>query len=155
MHLTGNKAGVWGAWAAGKGGDALDLIAAVKCGGNKSEAIRWALNWLRIDPQNRAQLDGLRGPKQIRANSTKESTREQKRDAAFRLWLAASPLRPGDEAYDYLAHARGIDFGVLGRVPSALRFFSRLTEPETGQRFPALLAGVFDRRGRLLTVHRT
>ena len=103
----------------------------------------------------RAQLDGLRGPKQIRANSTKESTREQKRDAAFRLWLAASPLRPGDEAYDYLAHARGIDFGVLGRVPSALRFFSRLTEPETGQRFPALLAGVFDRRGRLLTVHRT
>jgi len=148
VHLTGNKAGVWGAWAAGKGGDALDLIAAVKCGGNKSEAIRWALNWLRIDPQNVPSSMACAAP-------NRSARTPPKKDAAFRLWLAASPLRPGDEAYDYLAHARGIDFGVLGRVPSALRFFSRLTEPETGQRFPALLAGVFDRRGRLLTVHRT
>jgi Toprim domain len=155
VHLSSSKAGVWGAWAAGKGGDALDLIAAIKCDGDKCRAIRWALEWLRIDPQDRAQLDRLRGAKHARASLREKSTNKEKRDAAFRLWLAARPLRPGDEAYDYLGGTRGIDFDALGWVPRALRYFNRLTEPETGEHFPALLAGVFDRRGGLLTVHRT
>ena len=108
VHLAGSKAGVWGAWAAGKGGDALDLIAAVKFTGDKREAIRWALDWLRIDPQDRPLTTAAPGaglPAQ-----KPEPNAEQKRGAAFRLWLAGMPLRPGDEAFDYLADTRGIDF---------------------------------------------
>ena len=152
VHLAGSKAGVWGGWAAGKGGDALDLIAAVKFGGNKREAIRWALDWLRIDPKDReptAPAPGARHPQKPEPNA------EQKRGAAFRLWLSGTPLRPGDEAFDYLADTRGIDFAALGRVPRALRYFGGLTNTEAGRRFPALLAAVVGPRGRFLTVHRT
>ena len=152
VHLSGSKAGVWGAWAAGKGGDSLDLIAVVKFAGDKKQAIRWALDWLAVDPNDReptAPTPGATHPQKAEPNA------EQKRGAAFRLWLAATPLRPGDEAFDYLADTRGIDFAALGRVPRALRFFGALTNTEAGRRFPALLAAVVGPRGRFQTIHRT
>jgi len=151
VHLAGSKAGVWGAWAAGKGGDALDLIAVVKFAGDKREAIRFALAWLRIDPQDRPAAVAAPGADRQKP----EPNAEEKRGAAFRLWLAATPLRPGDDAFDYLAETRGIDFDALGRVPRALRYCRGLTNTETGRRFPALLAAVVGPRGRFLTAHRT
>jgi len=154
VHLAGNKAGIWGAWAASKGGDALELIAAIKCDGGKGEAIRWALDWLRIDPRERDQVAELRGAKNARSKATDEPNDEAKRNAAFRLWLAAAPLAPGSAAYDYLANTRGIDFAALGGVPRALRSFGALTNTEAGRPFPALIAAVF-RRSRFLTIHRT
>jgi Toprim domain len=152
VHLVGSKAGVWSAWAAGKSGDGLDLIAAVKFAGDKRQAVRWALDWLRIDPQDRPHAAPSSAPAKPREP---DPSAEEKRGAAFRLYLAATPLRPGDEAYDYLADTRGIDFAALGRVPRALRFFRGLTNTEAGRRFPALLAAVVGPRGRFLTVHRT
>src|SRR3954471_5715202 len=47
VHLTGNKAGVWSAWAAGIGGDALELVRAV-LGVDMLEAICWSQRWLGI-----------------------------------------------------------------------------------------------------------
>ncbi len=155
VHLAGSKAGVWSAWAAGKRGDALDLITAVKFASNKREAIRWALDWLHIDPRDRDQLAAVHGAKEARAKAPVEPGAEAKRGAAFRLWLAAQPLAPGQEAYDYLEETRGIDFAALGRVPRALRYFAGLTNTETGRRFPALLAAVVDCRGKFQTIHRT
>lgn len=152
VHLAGPKAGVFGAWAAGKGGDALDLIAAVKFAGDKREAIRWAIDWLRIDPQDRPTATAA--PATPRSRHADPSA-EEKRGAAFRLWLAATPLRPGDEAFDYLAETRGIDFSALGRVPRALRYFRALSNIEANRRFPALVAAVVGPRGRFATVHRT
>jgi hypothetical protein len=152
VHLAGNKAGIWSAWAAGRSGDALDLIAAVKYAGDKGAAIRWALDWLGIDPKDREQPAAAPGARQP---LKPEPNVEAKRGAAFHLWLAGTPLRPGDDAYDYLAETRGIDFAALDRLPRALRYFSALTNTEAGRRFPALLAAVVGPRGRFLTVHRT
>src|ERR1700688_1604654 len=103
VHLAGNRAGVWGAWAASKGGDALDLVteladlARYRHEGDRSDksaAIRWALDWLRIDPHDRwptpARPSAAERPHQA------EPDAEAKRAGAFRLWLAATPLRPGD-----------------------------------------------------------
>lgn len=161
VHLAGGRAGVWGAWAANKGGDALDLVtefadlARYRHEGDRSDksaAIRWALDWLRIDPQDRRPAPA---PAAAARPHQAEPNAEEKRGGAFRLWLAARPLRPGDDAYDYLADTRGIDFAALGRVPRALRYFSALPNTEAGRRFPALLAAVAGPRGRFLTVHRT
>lgn len=152
VHLAGGKAGVWGAWAAGRGGDALDLIAAAKCGGDKRAAIRWALDWLRIE---RPAADDRAGERQHQARPKAEPNAEAKRNAALSLFLAGRPLAPGDEAYDYLADTRGIDFAALRRVPRALRYFGALTNVEAGRTFPALLAAVLGPHGRFLTVHRT
>jgi hypothetical protein len=152
VHLAGSKAGVWGAWAASTGGDALDLIAAVKCAGDKGEAIRWAADWLGGElREGRAIAPALATEKSTKS----DPSAEEKRGAAFRLWLAAAPLTPGDPAFDYLAETRGIDFSALGRMPRALRYFSALSEPETGRRWPALVAAVVDSRGKFQTVHRT
>lgn len=154
VHLAGHKAGVWSAWAAGRGGDALDLVAAIKTGGDKRAAIRWARDWLRIDPKDRAPAP-YPNSRNLETARQPDASAEEKRGAAFRLWLAATPLRPGDEAFDYLAGTRGIDFAALGRVPRALRYFRALTNIEAGRSFPALLAAVVGPRGRFLTVHRT
>src|SRR4051812_22647664 len=143
VHLSGGKAGVWGAWAAGKGGDALDLIAQLRFAGDKKPAIAWALEWLRIEPHAGEQL--ARAPICDKVADTEPSA-EAKRGAAFSKWLAGRPLCPGDEAYDYLADTRGIDFAALGRVPRALRYFGALMNVEAGRPFPALLAAVIGPR---------
>jgi hypothetical protein len=162
VHLAGSRAGVWGAWAASKGGDALDLVTELADlvryrhegdRSDKSAAIRWAIEWLRIDPQDRAS-PAAPSPAAERPRPT-EPNAEEKRGAAFRLWIAGTPLRPGDEAFDYLSDTRGIDFAALDRAPRALRYFGALTNTEAGRRFPALVAAVVGPRGRFLTVHRT
>jgi phage/plasmid primase-like uncharacterized protein len=153
VHLRGAKAGVWAAWAAGIGGDALDLVAAVKFGGDKREAIAWARGWLGNDQGTPRRAPADRPTPTVLQLA--EPDAKAKRDAAFRLWLAARPLSEGDEAFDYLAETRGIDFRALGRIPRALRYISGLTNLEADRRFPALLAVVVDGQGRFLTVHRT
>lgn len=153
VHLRGAKAGVWSAWAADVGGDALDLVAAVKFGNDKREAIAWARAWLGIDPSAPSRPPPDRPTPTVLRSA--EPDAKAKRDAAFRLWLVARPLSEGDEAFDYLAGTRGIDFAALGRIPRALRYISGLTNLEADRRFPALLAAVVDSQGRFLTVHRT
>jgi Toprim domain len=83
-----------------------------------------------------------------------EPNAEQKRNAAWRLWIAATPLRPGDVAWRYLG-GRGIGLGQLPRLPGALRTMRGLTYAETGERFPAMLAAVIGPGGKFLTCHRT
>src|SRR5437588_10123686 len=48
VHLTGDKAGVWGDFSTDRKGDALDLVAAVH-GFSISEAINWSRQWLGQD----------------------------------------------------------------------------------------------------------
>src|SRR3954453_17761391 len=48
VHLTGNKAGVWSAWATAEDGDALDLVRAV-LDFDMPEALRWSRRWLGVD----------------------------------------------------------------------------------------------------------
>jgi hypothetical protein len=158
VHLIGSRAGVWKAWAADRSGDALDLIVAVadlsryRHGtdrGGKAAAIRWALDWLRIDPAVREQPTV-----EPRTKVAAEQSDRAKRNAAFRWWLAGRPLAPGDEAFDYLVGTRGIDLTSFSRVPRVLRYIGALPNVEAGRRFPALIAGVFDRHGKFLSIHR-
>ena len=182
VHLTGSRAGVWRAWAADRDGDALDLVtefadlARYRRDGDRSDkaaAIRWARAWLGIDQvmtleryQSSTPRPGSENDRPDRFLTPRttmqpivvrqaDPSAEEKRGAAFRLWLAATPLRPGDEAYDYLTETRGIDLAALGRLPRALRFFRGLTNVEAGRRFPAMLACVVGPRGRFQTIHRT
>src|SRR4051794_23359378 len=48
VRLYGSKAGVWADFAAGIGGDPLDLVAAVH-GVRIGEAINWSARWLEIE----------------------------------------------------------------------------------------------------------
>jgi hypothetical protein len=155
VHLTGSKAGVWSAWAAGRGGDALDLVAAVKFADDKREAIRWAMEWLRIDPKDRAAPPAAMGARSDRIKPDAEADNEAKRAAAWRLWLAATPLVPGDPVWRYLSETRGIDLAALDRVPGALRYCRALNNIEAGRPFPAMVAAVTGASGRFLTIHRT
>ncbi|HEX3861482.1 MAG TPA: toprim domain-containing protein [Stellaceae bacterium] len=164
VNLGSSRGGLWSAWAADKGGDALDLV--VHCAelaryrregdrGDKAAAIRWARAWLGLDgAAPRAATTAPNQPPAVPAPKVEAET-ERKRGAAFRLWLAATPLRPGDEAWDYLTETRGIDLAALGRVPRALRYCRALNNSAAGRPFPALVAAVVDGRGRFQTVHRT
>ncbi len=64
------------------------------------------------------------------------------------LW-ESSRSAAGTLAEDYLA-SRGITV-----CPPELRFHAAVFEPETREKFPAMLAPVSDYRGELVTVHRT
>ena len=46
IGLTGKYRGRWREYADGTHGDLLDLIAAVRCGGDLRQAIGWARRWL-------------------------------------------------------------------------------------------------------------
>jgi hypothetical protein len=48
VHLTGSKAGIWSDFAAGKAGDALDLVRAV-LGLGMGEALAWSRRWLWLE----------------------------------------------------------------------------------------------------------
>jgi hypothetical protein len=60
VHLRGAKAGVWYDWAAGIGGDALDLAAQVLFGGDTCQGVRWARAWLGIDATDAASYAARR-----------------------------------------------------------------------------------------------
>lgn len=158
VHLTGAKAGVWKDFAGGKGGDALDLVAAVQCGGNMAEAVKWSKTWL--------QLDGVRDPVEIQRRAAEADKAAKRREAAAaregdkaaalaqRLWLSGAALTVGCVADRYLT-GRGIGLAQLVRAPRALRWLPALRHPATGQEAPALLAAVVNIKGQHIGTHRT
>jgi hypothetical protein len=150
VRLTGARAGVWCAWASGEAGDILDLIAAVRFGGNKSNALRWARQRLGCDergaaPVRRGEPDALPPP------DGGEAARSR---AAARLFFAAQPTLAGTAAERYLKN-RAIDLAPLGRQPRSLRFHWALWNNESGRSWPALLAAISDPVGRIVAIHRT
>jgi hypothetical protein len=150
VHLTGAHAGVWAAWAAGEAGDALDLVAAARFGGDKSEALRWAKQWLGCDP-DRAKAIERRSPPAPPRPDTGEMARSR---AAARLYFEAAPVLAGTMAERYL-RSRAIDLAQLGRQPRALRFHPELWNGESQRAWPALIAGICDPEGAIVAVHRT
>ena len=157
VHLSGSKAGVWSDFASGEAGDALDLVAAVRCGGNKRDAIRWARSWLGLDSSDRAALEQRRAASAV---ATQQRAQQAEADAARtvanaqRIWLAAdSNVRSSPVAW-YLA-GRGIDLAELGRLPGALRYHPSLWHAPSEQHFPALVALITHGDGRPAGVHRT
>lgn len=148
IDIVGDRRGLWCDHASGDGGDMIDLIAEVQCGGDKALALKWAAQWLRLD-------DGERPPRPARATAVPVSDDPAARQAASwrakSQWLSGHPI-VGTMAEEYLAR-RGISLRDLGKQPGALRFHPDLHF--RGTYYPALLAAVQDGAGAFLTCHRT
>ena len=159
VHMTGAKAGVWAHYAAGPGvaGDLLDLIAYLKFGGNKGNALRWARRWLCIDHMDAAELEQTRRQAATRtaaAGAAQMRDKEKRGRHAAALWLSGAPKIAGTPAEAYLI-GRGIDLRALGRQPGVLRYHPKLYAKVDERRHPALLAVVTGADGNICAVHRT
>lgn len=150
VHLTGGRAGVWSDFASGERGDALDLVAAARCGGDVKAAMAWARSWLGLG-------GGVLPPRVAPAipaapGGVDDADRERRRAAALKLLGEAAPVA-GTPAERYL-RSRGIDLGELGEAP-ALRFHPMCWNRETGRTLPAMLAAISGSDGATVAVHRT
>lgn len=138
VHLVGTKAGIWGDFAAGIGGDALDLVRAV-LRLDMLDALAWSRRWLRIDDGEAAL------PQRAAAQPASEADH---RDPLRwqHPWNAARPIT-GTLAATYL-NRRGLHFDD----PDArvLRYLARRVRkaPDSAvvENHPALLAALSDAR---------
>jgi Toprim domain len=153
VHLRGAKAGVWYDWAAGSGGDALDLAAQVLFRGDKRQAVRWARAWLGIGDADPAPFAPHRHDVMRRVEVADREDASRRRQA-MRIFLEAQLSLTGTVAEAYL-HGRAIDLARLARQPRALRFHPRLWNEESQRTWPALIAAIVEPDGRMIAVHRT
>lgn len=139
--LRGDKAGIWSDFAEDVGGDALDLVAAVR-GESKAEALAWARDWLGHAPFVRGN------PAFVPAPMSRYTSVSRQR-AARRLWDEARPIQ-GSLAEIYLGR-RGLT--LPSPIPD-LRFHPACRHPD-GRCFPAMVAAVRNAGGDLVAVYRT
>jgi hypothetical protein len=149
IRIAGDKRGVWADFAAGISGDMLELVARHRYGGDKTEALRWARNYLGLStvaaPAGQAPPAP---PARVPASEVSRSFSGKARA----LWLGGHPLG-GTPAASYLA-ARGVGLTALGRAPAALRFRGDVWCSERQQAAPAMLAAI-TRGGAIIGCHRT
>jgi hypothetical protein len=156
--LDGPRRGRWRDYAGGEEsrGDALDLVAAVVCDGDKAAACRWARAWLGLGRIGLAEAERLRLKSEMaREERQRQAEREAELQAraAKAVWLAGRPLQPGDPAWSYLA-GRGIELDLLPAPPAALRLHPELWNPESGRHWPALVAAICLPDGKHVNTHR-
>lgn len=166
VHLTGAKAGTWADFAAAPppgmpqhracmGGDALDLVAWCRCGGDKTQAIKWARSWLGLPGADaEAHRKAPPAPPVKLEKMPSEKDDEGKRLSAIRLWLEGAESIAGTPAADYLA-GRGLHLAELRRIPRALRFHAEVWNAEAQRRMPAMLAAITNAEGAHIATHRT
>jgi hypothetical protein len=91
VRMTGARKGVWGHFAANRSGDLLDLITYVRCGDDKSAAIRWAKDWLGLGTAAPAVADpaAIERARQLREQRAQAEARDVERRTAHAqaLWL--------------------------------------------------------------------
>ena len=157
VHLVGPKAGVWSDFSTGECGDALDLVAAVRCGGDKAEAIRWARAWLGVAAGDPAAFERQRAEAQRatdRRDAEAAAEAEAKRRSAQAMWLGARETLLGTPAEAYL-RGRGIPLAEFARQPRALRYRPELWHVPSGRHWPAMVAAVHNLAGVHVATHRT
>lgn len=153
VHLSGDRAGVWCDFNGGAdSGDALDLVAICRCGGDTREAMDWARAWLGFG--GRPPLDRRAPPASDPPPERADAEAQERRMAARRMWLAGSAELAGTPAAAYLA-GRGINVAELAWPPRALRFHTALRNQESGREWPALVAAIIGPDGRHAATHRT
>ena len=156
VRLSGERAGQWYDFAAGRGGGVLDLVARVR-GGDRAAAVRWLDSKGSTDPLRRPGRRGEGGPAvtacgagEGRGAAQLRPWQSSRRDCARRLWDSTRPIA-GTVAAAYL-DARGV--GHVAGAP-ALRFHPGITHPNESGRLPALVAGIQDAGGRFVGIQRT
>lgn len=168
IDLAGPRAGTWRDYATGQHGDLIDLIA-LNLGCSTVDALREARSFLGLnvaDPATVRQREKAAAEARARREAAERKRKDMRRraaDRAFALWLGAQERIAGTPVERYLADARGIDLGQLGRQPGALRYmpdcYFRHVDKDTGEvieaRLPAMVAIVSDAAGRGVALHRT
>lgn len=153
----GSRAGVWADFSSGESGDALDLVAGVCCGGDKTEAIKWARRWLGIEGGDPAEFERRRRVAEKKAAARKAEAEEkarQARESAVRIWMSASSELLGTPVDRYLA-GRAIELARLPWLPGAIRYHPGLWNAETGQKWPAMVTSIIGPDGKQMSTHRT
>ncbi len=147
VHLTGAKAGVWSDFAAGEGGDILDLIQTC-LGLGKAEAVEWAKDWLRIDggqcPSSRPITANVTTRQCHRRDDDKERT-EKARD----IWKASQPT-PSTPVENYLK-CRNITIPI----PPSLRYNPAVLYTQSGLWLPCMVSAVQAPDRHITAIHRT
>jgi hypothetical protein len=153
IHLHGSRAGVWADFATDDAGDALNLVAYVRYGGNLRDAIAWSKAYLGLEsgPVPAAIRRAAPPPVDDAQRAAEEKAR---REAALKIFLAARPALKDTPVAAYLA-GRGIDLAQLGRQPRALRFHPELWNRESQAHWPAMVAAVGNDAGEHTATHRT
>lgn len=162
VHLNGVRAGVWQDFAAGIGGDALDLVTAVKCNGDKAAGIKWSKAWLGLtdlDPKAMEKLNRQAEEDHRRRQAQAEHDRKEKSKKAKAMWLAAEEFIAGTAVAHYL-RGRGINLSSLKHFPKALRYAPALPYPAemnkgVSESFPAMVSCIVNAAGEYLATHRT
>lgn len=158
VNLTGARRGRWKDYTTEQRGDALELVAAVACAGNKTAAIRWARQWLGLDAMPPGEWERQRAELAARAAAAVKQAQEddEKTQArCMREWLNAEGQLAGSPVDLYLA-GRGIRLTQLRRPPGALRYHPGLWNPETKREWPAMVGCIYRLDNpKLVGIHRT
>lgn len=148
IFLRGRRRGRWRDFAAGEGGDALDLVAHCLFHGDLKRAYAWATDWLGLVP---ARPTPTQRPRLERVRSQRDDDDGSLRAAAA-IWRG-TVAAPGTMTDLYLR-----DRGIRSAVPAAIRHHPALGYSNEGRcygTYPALVAAVTDPcTGRFLAIHR-
>ncbi|HRN83267.1 MAG TPA: toprim domain-containing protein [Hyphomicrobium sp.] len=160
VTLTGGMAGIWVDAACGESGDPISLIGYVKFGSTKAyrDAFAWAREFLGLGtmtPEQRERASREAEKRAVAASVEDAQKLKAARKTAKAIYLdAIKPAFLGSPAHRYLA-SRGIDFGVLGRVPGCLGWLPERRHTDTNTRWPVLLACFTDDAGDVAALHFT
>ena len=155
--LRGAKAGVWRDFATDEGGDLLDLVAAVRCGGDMRAAIAWTRAYLGLPAGSVAPAVPVTATRAAPDGTTSErltDDADRRRRVALNIWNTARP-QLADTPVEHYLKARGIDLRALGRHPGTLRFHPSVSNREAGRALPAMVALIHGPDGVARAIHRT
>lgn len=163
IHRGGARAGIWADFSSSDdNGDALDLIAAVRYGGDKGKAVAFAKSWLGLDSMDPNRLKQVRAKAKAETNAAQAAMERdiaQRRKVAKAIWHEGVPLMVGDLVYQYL-FGRGIDLAQLDAMPGAIRFRGSLDYPpsmndDRRESYPAMVSAIINHEGAHVATHRT
>lgn len=158
--IGGAKQGLWKQFNAdgrASGGDMLELITQARCGGDKSEGIRWAKAWLGLDGADPEALKRTHQAVELQKREKPEEQATQFRAAAYRILQGSRADVRGTLADEYL-QGRGLHIRELLFPIENLRFNAKLRANRKGEpdlHYPAMVAPIFNFGGKFRAVHRT
>ncbi len=157
VDRAGKTPGAWNDQATNDKGDILDLICYTQHLDRKA-ALAWAKDWLNFKQMKptditRARENAARTARQAEQIAAKQLAENQDRAGTVYRKSKLQKFR-GTLADTYLL-ARGIDLGLLSRVPGALGYIPRMKHTETDTHWPVMVAGLSDVDGVTRAVHRT